>query len=117
MSLFYLSSRFLFIRSQEILDNFLFLRLAFSIFCDYLPPRIPVMTGSNVYKYDPSQAAAIIFVILFAITTIWHVWIMFKLRTFYFVVLITGGGRKPYSSRGLLPSPTDSFETLLKQPS
>ncbi|CAI7607576.1 unnamed protein product [Penicillium manginii] len=50
------------------------------------------MTGSNVYKYDPSQAAAIIFVILFAITTIWHVWIMFKLRTFYFVVLITGGG-------------------------
>lgn len=64
------------------------------------------MSGSNVYKYDPSQAAAMIFVVLFAITTIWHVWMMFKLRSFYFGVLIIGGGRKPYSSRGFLPSLT-----------
>jgi hypothetical protein len=60
------------------------------------------MSRSNVYGYDPSKAAAMIFVVVFAITTIWHIWIMFQRRTFYFIVLIIGGGRKPYSSQGLL---------------
>jgi glucose dehydrogenase len=53
------------------------------------------MSNDNVYGYNPSQAAAIIFAVLFVITTIWHIWIILKRRVFYFVVLIVGGGCKP----------------------
>ncbi|CAG7986828.1 unnamed protein product [Penicillium salamii] len=51
------------------------------------------MSSINAYGYNPSQAAAIIFVVLFGVTTIWHVYIMFQRQTFYFVALIIGGGR------------------------
>ncbi|KAJ5340331.1 RTA-like protein [Penicillium brevicompactum] len=49
-------------------------------------------TPDNIYGYNPSPAAAIIFVVLFGITTVWHIWIMIQRRAFYFVVLIIGGG-------------------------
>ncbi|KAH8680583.1 RTA1 like protein-domain-containing protein [Xylariales sp. PMI_506] len=45
----------------------------------------------NPYGYTPNQAAAMIFVVLFGVTTIWHGVIMFRRRAWYFCVLVLGG--------------------------
>ncbi|KAJ8117509.1 hypothetical protein OPT61_g1309 [Boeremia exigua] len=44
-----------------------------------------------LYRYYPSQVAAIIFVVLFALTTIFHVFQLIKRRTWYFIPLVVGG--------------------------
>lgn len=49
------------------------------------------MVTINPYGYNPSAVAAMIFVVLFAIATLWHVVIMARLRAWYFIVLIIGG--------------------------
>jgi hypothetical protein len=43
------------------------------------------------YRYVPSKVAAIIFVVLFSLTTALHIFQLFKKRTWYFVPLIIGG--------------------------
>ena len=43
------------------------------------------------YHYDPSLAAAILFTILFASTTLWHLILLVKHRTLYFIPVIIGG--------------------------
>lgn len=58
------------------------------------------------WSYKPSSAAAMLFLILFALSTVWHVVIMFRKRVWYFVVLIIGGFRKTPSTLTLLPSST-----------
>ncbi|OBT54038.1 hypothetical protein VE04_03543 [Pseudogymnoascus sp. 24MN13] len=45
----------------------------------------------NPWSYSPSPAAAMIFLILFAITTLWHIVIMFRRHAWYFTVLVIGG--------------------------
>lgn len=47
----------------------------------------------NPWSYSPSPAAAMIFLILFAITTLWHIVIMFRRHAWYFTVLVIGGVR------------------------
>ncbi|CAK7221343.1 hypothetical protein SBRCBS47491_004496 [Sporothrix bragantina] len=48
-------------------------------------------TGTFVlYHYNPSKAAAIIFVILFAVATFAHIFLMFRRRTWYFIPFIIG---------------------------
>ncbi|KAH6629486.1 RTA1 like protein-domain-containing protein, partial [Boeremia exigua] len=44
-----------------------------------------------LYRYYPSQVAAIIFVVLFALTTILHIFQLVKRRTWYFIPLVVGG--------------------------
>jgi hypothetical protein len=58
----------------------------------------------NPWLYSPSPAAAMIFFILFTITTFWHIIIMFRRHVWYFSVLVIGGGRKslPYPSSLIL---------------
>ena len=45
----------------------------------------------KLYRYDPSLSSAIVFVVLFIITTGAHVFQMFKYRTWYFVPFVIGG--------------------------
>lgn len=44
-----------------------------------------------LYRYHPSLAAAIIFVIAFAITTLLHIFQIVRKRTWYFIPLAVGG--------------------------
>lgn len=48
-------------------------------------------TKFEYYKYDPSVAAAVIFVILFLCSTAFHIWQMIKRRTYFFIPFIIGG--------------------------
>ncbi|KAJ5553700.1 RTA-like protein [Penicillium frequentans] len=49
------------------------------------------MNHSNLYGYDPSIAAAAIFVVLFVATTGYHVWQLTKARCWYFIPFVIGG--------------------------
>lgn len=43
------------------------------------------------FHYDPSLAAAVIFVILFAVSTVWHILQLFRTRTWIMVPFVIGG--------------------------
>jgi hypothetical protein len=43
------------------------------------------------YHYQPSLPAAVIFIVLFATTTIYHVFKLIKARTWYFIPFVIGG--------------------------
>ncbi|KAH8814869.1 RTA1 like protein-domain-containing protein [Xylogone sp. PMI_703] len=43
------------------------------------------------YHYDPSMAGAVIFIILFVITTFFHCYQLLRTRTWYFIPLVIGG--------------------------
>ncbi|GFF78953.1 protoporphyrin uptake protein 1 [Aspergillus udagawae] len=43
------------------------------------------------YHYDPSMAGAVIFVILFSITTLWHAFQLIRTRTWFFIPFLIGG--------------------------
>lgn len=43
------------------------------------------------YHYDPSGAAAVTFAAVFGLSTVIHLWQMFRTRTFYFTPFIIGG--------------------------
>ncbi|RKL39326.1 hypothetical protein BFJ72_g6798 [Fusarium proliferatum] len=45
----------------------------------------------SFYRYEPSTAAAVIFVILFSVTTLVHVFQMFRTRTWYMLAFCLGG--------------------------
>ncbi|KAH7207924.1 RTA1 like protein-domain-containing protein [Fusarium redolens] len=45
----------------------------------------------SFYRFDPSTAAAVIFIVLFSITTIVHVFQMIKTRTWYMLAFCLGG--------------------------
>lgn len=56
-------------------------------------PR-PALDDPNayvLYRYHPSQVAAIIFVVLFGLTTVLHLFQLIKKRTWYFIPLVVGG--------------------------
>ncbi|KAF7555188.1 hypothetical protein G7Z17_g2353 [Cylindrodendrum hubeiense] len=42
------------------------------------------------YHYDPSLAAAVIFIVLFSISTLLHLWQIIKLRAWYFIAFFIG---------------------------
>lgn len=45
----------------------------------------------EAYRYNPSIAAAIVFIVLFAATTAMHMFQMIRTRTWYFTPLVIGG--------------------------
>ena len=47
--------------------------------------------GYVFYHYVPSLPAAIVFVVLFALTTFYHIFQIGKKRTWYFIPLAVGG--------------------------
>jgi hypothetical protein len=44
-----------------------------------------------LYRYTPSLPAAIVFIVLFALTTFYHIFQIGKKRTWYFIPLVVGG--------------------------
>lgn len=49
------------------------------------------MDRNNLYGYEPSIPAAVIFIILFAATTLYHVYQLTKARCWYFIPFVVGG--------------------------
>ena len=49
-----------------------------------------------LYHYEPSKVAAIIFVALFAITTVLHIYQLVRNRVWYFIPFVVGGLCKSY---------------------
>ncbi|KAJ5644244.1 uncharacterized protein N7484_006751 [Penicillium longicatenatum] len=45
----------------------------------------------KLYRYTPSVAAAAIFIALFIITTVFHLWQLIRSRSWYFIAFILGG--------------------------
>lgn len=51
-------------------------------------------TGNDLfklYRYDPSLAAAIIFIVLFLLITAWHSFILLRTKTWFFIPFVLGG--------------------------
>ncbi|KAL4936804.1 hypothetical protein BDV06DRAFT_227564 [Aspergillus oleicola] len=57
----------------------------------------------SFYHYDPSMAGAVIFTVLFTITTIWHTIQLCRTRTWFFIPFTVGGAFEiiGYIGRGL----------------
>ncbi|KPM41432.1 hypothetical protein AK830_g5125 [Neonectria ditissima] len=55
------------------------------------------------YHYDPSLAAACIFAVLFGLSALWHLLLIIKHRTWYFIPLLFGGVFEVvgYAARGV----------------
>lgn len=47
--------------------------------------------GFKLFYYDPSLAAAVIFIICFLATTILHTYQLFRTRTWFFIPFLLGG--------------------------
>ncbi|KAL2860135.1 RTA1 like protein-domain-containing protein [Aspergillus pseudodeflectus] len=47
--------------------------------------------SNNIYGYEPSIAAGVIFILLFGATTAYHGWQVFRARAFYFIPFFIGG--------------------------
>ncbi|OBT58127.1 hypothetical protein VE04_01650 [Pseudogymnoascus sp. 24MN13] len=45
----------------------------------------------KLYHYSPSKAAAIVMIVLFAISTLFHTYQLFRKRTWYFIPFVIGG--------------------------
>lgn len=45
----------------------------------------------HFYNYNPSKAAAVAFAILFLLTSVFHLFQLVKLRTWYFIPVVIGG--------------------------
>ncbi len=45
----------------------------------------------QLYQYEPSLPAAIVAIILFAIVTFYHVWLIIRHRSWYFISFTVGG--------------------------
>jgi hypothetical protein len=54
-------------------------------------PALDDPTAWVPYRYVPSMVAAVMFVVVFALTTILHTFQLVKKRTWYFVPLVVGG--------------------------
>jgi hypothetical protein len=45
----------------------------------------------KLYRYDPSMAAAVIFIILFLVVSVLHLYQMIRTRTWIFIPFVIGG--------------------------
>lgn len=67
----------------------------------------------RLYRYDPSMAAAVIFVILFLIVTVLHFYQMMRTRTWILIPFVLGGiCMLPHSLHICAEMHTDSFMQL-----
>lgn len=57
-----------------------------------------------LYRYDPSMAAAVIFIIMFMIITALHVYQLVKTKTWFFICFVIGGFSKAHLSHSILGS-------------
>lgn len=59
----------------------------------------------KLYRYDPSLAGNIIFVVLFSAVTVWHIVILARTRTWYFIPFVVGCACALKPSGILIPEP------------
>lgn len=45
----------------------------------------------QLYRYTPSLAAAILFLVLFVLITAYHIYQVIRMRSWYMLVFVTGG--------------------------
>ena len=58
---------------------------------DELLALLPRASKFELYKYTPSLAAAVLFIVLFALTTSLHSYQMFRTRTWFYIPFLLGG--------------------------
>jgi hypothetical protein len=46
--------------------------------------------GNTRYHYDPSMAAAVIFIVAFSLSGIYHTYQVIRLRSWYFIPFVVG---------------------------
>ena len=46
--------------------------------------------GFKLYRYDPSLAANIVFIVLFAAATIGHIYLLIRKKVWYFISFVLG---------------------------
>lgn len=56
------------------------------------PPQEP--SPFKMYHYDPTIAGAVVMLLLFLATTLWHFWQLFRARCWFILPLAIGGIRK-----------------------
>lgn len=60
------------------------------------PLRNKMAGDKKVYEYDPSLAAAIVFLLFFIVTTSFHLYQMIRTKTWYFIAFVIGGFCKSF---------------------
>lgn len=55
----------------------------------------------SLYRYLPNEPAAILFVVLFGLATIFHFWKLFRTKTWFFIAFCIGGICKMYHQTSL----------------
>jgi hypothetical protein len=60
----------------------------------------------KLYRYNPSMAAAVIFIILFLLVTVLHTYQMLRTRTWIFIPFVIGGVCKIPTTIVPLPPPS-----------
>ena len=53
----------------------------------------------KLYRYDPSMAAAVIFIILFLLVTGLHTYQLFRTKTWFFSCFVIGGFSKSFPQK------------------
>ncbi|KAJ0154783.1 Streptomycin 3''-adenylyltransferase [Fusarium oxysporum f. sp. albedinis] len=56
----------------------------------FISPSIQMAEGNTRYHYDPSMAAAVIFIVAFSLSGIYHTYQVIRLRSWYFIPFVVG---------------------------
>jgi hypothetical protein len=67
----------------------------------------------KLYRYTPSVAAAAIFITLFIVTTVFHLWQLIKSRSWYFIAFVFGGICECFTEQGFAYAVTGIGHTML----
>lgn len=58
---------------------------------------LPYKGDFYLWKYVPSIAAAVVFLLIFLLLSLWHTWIMARRRMWFCLAFVIGGYRKTSS--------------------
>lgn len=62
------------------------------------------MAEKKLYQYDPSLAAAIIFLVIFAASAVLHTWQIIRTKNWYFIPFLVGTlGKFPHGRELQVP--------------
>ena len=68
-----------------------------------------------LFEYQPKKVPAIIFIVLFGISSFLHMFQLIKKRTWYFIPFVIGGIRKSHSYQTLPEHEADILSKKLRQ--
>ena len=72
----------------------------------------------QLYRYEPSLAAAIVFIVVFACTTVYHSYQLVTSRSWYFIPFALGGVCESYRApaSGTLPTSLSPIRLTMMPP-